>query len=144
MIDVSPFEDCVCKKMANAHALCDGALTLSENGKKVKLSLRSGEDARALAIDGCVLKDKDQQPKCDGLFVFLDNRRIAVLLVELKGVDIRHAFEQLAYVRNIRQEYKQLIASLMGCGKGKPVERALGCQQCSTIDVGEREIGKSA
>jgi len=122
VIDVSPFAHCVCEKMGTTHELCDGALTLSEQGKKIRLSTRSGEDAIALVIDGCVIKDG--KLKCDGLFLFLDNHRAAALLVELKGGDIRHAFEQLAYVQTSRPEYTELIARLKNCGKGRVIQKA--------------------
>jgi hypothetical protein len=95
---------------------------LAEQGKKVTLGIRSGEQAKALVIDGCVLNDG--KPKCDGLFLFLDNHRAAALLVELKGRDIAHAYEQLAYVKQHRQEYMDLIEMLRRCGRGRVVEKA--------------------
>jgi hypothetical protein len=122
MIDVAPFEHCVCKRMANAHGLCEAELTLSERGKKVRLNPRPGEQARALVIDGCVLQDN--APKCDGLFLFCSSQRLAALLVELKGTDVRHAFEQLKYVKERRPEYSRLIARLRTCGSGNLIEKA--------------------
>ena len=122
MIDVAPFEHCVCKRMANEHGLCGGELTLSERGKKVRLIPRQGEQAKAIVIDGCVLQDNAL--KCDGLFLLLGHGRMAVLLVELKGTDVRHAFEQLQYVRRHRPEYSQLIAQLRARGQGNPIEKA--------------------
>lgn len=122
MIDVASFEHCVCDKFGKVHALCAGALTFAEQGKKVTLSIRSGETAKALVIDGCVLND--DKPKCDGLFLFLDNHRAAALLVELKGRDIPHAFKQLAYVKRNRQEYAALIHILGSCGRGNAIEKA--------------------
>jgi hypothetical protein len=122
VIDVAPFDRCVCDRMVNAHDLCEGALTLSERGKKVRLSLRPGEQAKAIVIDGCVLQDN--HPKCDGLFLFLGNHRAAALLVELKGTDIQHAFEQLKSVRECRREYANLIERLRSCGQGRVTEKA--------------------
>jgi hypothetical protein len=122
MIDVAPFKHCVCDKLGKGRALCVGALTFAEQGKKVTLGIRSGEEAKALVIDGCVLKDG--KLKCDGLFLFLDNHRAAALLVELKGRDISHVFEQLAYVKHQRQEYADLIQMLGRCGRGRVVEKA--------------------
>lgn len=122
MIDVAPFEHCICKRMANEHALCEGELTLSERGKKVRLIPRQGEQAKALVIDGCVLQDN--APKCDGLFLFLGNHRLAVLLVELKGTDVHHALEQLKHVRERRPEYRQLVERLRDSGPGNLSEKA--------------------
>lgn len=48
--------------------LCDGALILEENGIKVRLVPKHGEEAKALVLDGCVCNDNN--PRCDGMFLF--------------------------------------------------------------------------
>ena len=86
MIDVTPFEECVCRKMPNNYDLCQDILTFSEKGKKVRLVIRPGEEANALVLDGCVFKDN--KLKCDGLFLFQKGNKKFALLVELKGTKI--------------------------------------------------------
>lgn len=68
MINVAPFEHCLCQKMGNTLDLCDAVLTFCEKGKKVKLEIRQNEEAKALVLDGCVFQDNEL--KCDGLFLF--------------------------------------------------------------------------
>lgn len=109
MINTGNFENCVCQSRGNPHDLCDGPLTFEEKGKKVKLTPKRGEEACAMVIDGCVCNDNE--PRCDGLFLFRNNNNRAILLVELKGNHIHHAFEQLAHTKYHRQEYNQIRES---------------------------------
>jgi len=109
--------------MANRHDVCKGELTLEEKGKKVTLSLRASEEAKAVVLDGCVFCDSDL--KCDALFLFKGNKRKVVALVELKGAGhIAHAYEQLAYTRYNRAEYKHLKQNLNRSGPGQLKEMA--------------------
>uniref|UniRef100_UPI004048DEC5 hypothetical protein n=1 Tax=Roseivirga sp. TaxID=1964215 RepID=UPI004048DEC5 len=57
MIDTSPYQHCECLRMVNCHDVCQGELTLEEKGKKVTLSVRANEEAKAVVLDGCVFKD---------------------------------------------------------------------------------------
>ena len=123
LIDVNPFEECVCCKMPNNYDLCQDILTFSEKGKKVRLVIRPGEEAKALVLDGCVFKDN--KLKCDGLFLFQKGNKKFALLVELKGAhNIAHAFQQLAYVQKSRKEYLQLVDRFQRDGVGKLTEKA--------------------
>ncbi|WP_280571270.1 hypothetical protein [Chromohalobacter sp. 296-RDG] len=125
-MNLSDYQDCVCRRMGNTQALCRGELTLGEQGKQVRLTPKTGEQAVAVVLDGCVLCDN--QLKCDGLFLWQGNQRQAALLVELKGAgDIPHAFEQLAYVQQQRPEYRALVECLRaeaGAG-GRAMEKAV-------------------
>lgn len=123
MIDTSPYQHCECLRMANCHDVCNGELTLEEKGKKVTLSVRANEEAKAVVLDGCVLSDNDL--KCDALFLFKGNNRKVAALVELKGAgDIQHAYEQLAYTRHNRVEYQHLKQQLDHSGPGQLQEMA--------------------
>lgn len=106
MINIGRYETCVCKRRSVPHSLCNGVLEFEEKGKKVKLVPRNGEEAKAVVIDGCVCNDSHL--KCDGIFLLRSNNKNYMILVELKGKNIDHAFEQLAYVRNHRPEYTEL------------------------------------
>ena len=120
-----PFERCVCLRRAKPCNLCEDRLTFSENGKKVRLSLRSCEDAKAIVLDGCVFEDEEL--KCDGLFLYRSaaNRKIACL-VELKGAgDIPHAFKQLAHVKHNRSHYRDIIETFRADGPGRVHEKAV-------------------
>jgi len=122
-IDVHPYGHCVCTRMKNDQDMCDGQWTFSEKGVKVRFRPRSKDEVLALVLDGCVLTDNN--PKCDGLFVFRSGAKKALLLVELKGsANIPHAFEQLAYVTSSRDEYKELRKRLAAAGPGKVLEKA--------------------
>jgi len=122
-IDVHPYDRCVCTKMKNDQDLCDGQWTFSEKGTKVCFRPRSGDEVLALVLDGCVLRDNN--PKCDGLFVFRSGSKKALFLVELKGAaNIPHAFEQLAYVKSSREEYRELKERLSAAGPGKVLEKS--------------------
>ncbi|GAA5171544.1 MULTISPECIES: hypothetical protein [Halomonadaceae] len=120
-MNLGKYQDCVCRRMGNTQALCRGELTLGEQGKRIRLTPKAGEQAVAVVLDGCVLRDN--QPKCDGLFLWQGNQSNAAVLVELKGAgDIPHAFEQLAYVKRQRPEYRALVKSLRAeAGAGRRV-----------------------
>lgn len=106
MINIGSFETCVCQGRGIPNNLCDSNLSFEENGKKVKITLRPGEEAKALAVDQCLCTDNRQ--KCDGMFLYRRGNKHWMILVELKGTHMEDAFEQLAYMRNNRPEYKQI------------------------------------
>ena len=121
----SPYDHCCCLGRADPCELCESELAFCEMGKKVKLSLDVGEAGKAIVLDGCVFKDND--PKCDGLFLFrTSSERKHSCLVELKGAgNIPRAFSQLAYVRHERKEYREIIQSFREDGRGALTERAV-------------------
>lgn len=98
MINYGAFQTCVCQRMANVCELCDGVNGFRGQGKVVRFSIRPGENVDALVIDCCVLADN--QPKCDGLFVFTSQSKSTLALAELKGREMTTAFEQLAFVKH--------------------------------------------
>ena len=106
MINLEHYELCVCIANGMPDVLCSSKLSFQENGKKVSLSLRAGEEAKAVVIDQCVCADNDT--KCDGLFLCRRNKKHWMILIELKGSDLQHAFEQLAYTRYKRPQYKDI------------------------------------
>lgn len=123
MINVAPFQHCVCQKMSNTQNACLSEFGFLEQGKKVKLTPKKDEEVCAVVLDGCVFTDNSL--KCDGLFLFASHTRKAAVLVELKGAgDIAHAFEQLAYVRQKRPEYTALLAGLNLLPGHKAIEKA--------------------
>lgn len=73
MIDTTPFSHCECKRMGNTHTLCQSELTLEEQDKKVCLTIRGGEEAKVLVLDGCVITDNNT--KCDALYLFKSHHR---------------------------------------------------------------------
>lgn len=122
MIDLAHFEDCVCIANGRPHGLCQGKLSFEEKGRKVKLSIRTGEEAKAIVIDGCICTDNDS--KCDGLFLFRQGNKNWMILVELKGTDLDRAFGQLAYTRNNRREYSRIRGLFMQNQTGRLYEVA--------------------
>jgi hypothetical protein len=109
--------------MGNTYPICQADLLLEENGKKVCLTLRANEEAKALVLDGCVFMDN--LTKCDAMYLFKGHNKKVVALVELKGAgDIAHAFEQLAYTRKQRPEYLDLKQRLDQAGPGQTSEKA--------------------
>lgn len=113
---------CICISNGNPCSLCCGILCLEEQGKRVKLVPRNGERAVALALDQCVFKDNDL--KCDGLFVLSREHGSYVLLVELKGTDIQHAYEQIAYVLTSRPEYSEIVEHIRTSLGGRLVQKS--------------------
>ncbi len=122
-MDLKPYQHCLCQRMASGQpALCDGPQAFTEQGKKVKLTPRRGENVYAVALDGCVFTDN--KLKCDGLFLFCGRSQNVAVLVELKGTDIQQAFKQLAYVRYKRSEYQSLREQFKIHCQGQVVEKA--------------------
>lgn len=123
MIDLGPYAECACKRMGNTFPMCKTDLMLEEQGKKVTLTLRAHEEARALVLDGCVFTDNDT--KCDALYLYQGSGKKVMALVELKGAnDIHRAFEQLSYTRWHRPEYADLKERFKGASQGQLVEKA--------------------
>ncbi|PTN07258.1 hypothetical protein [Mangrovibacterium marinum] len=120
MIETGRFKPCECVRRHEPNKLCDGALTLQEKGKKVTLSLKQGEQGKALVIDGCICADKSK--KCDGVFLYKRGPKKWIALVELKGSHLDDAFGQLDQMRN-RDEYNELI-DLFRNGENYPIKRA--------------------
>lgn len=103
-------QHCVCVANKDPCDLCCGELCFLDQGIRVKLTTKGGEEAIGLALDGCVFTDN--QKKCDGLFVLKQDRQVFIVLVELKATHVEDAYEQIAYVRNDRQEYADLTKYL--------------------------------
>jgi hypothetical protein len=106
MIDLGEFEECVCTRKGHPSDSCEDSLVLQEKGKKVTIRPRQRESAKLVVLDGCVFKDN--LPKCDGIFFLEKGNKAYMILVELKGGDIDHAFEQIRYTKEQRKEYKSL------------------------------------
>lgn len=102
-----------------------------KKANRLSLGSRSEEEVKAVVDDDCLLSSQ-QAKKCDGLSIFSDNKennkKIYIVLVELKGTDIDTAFEQLTSVKQ-SQEYREIITCLTrksNCGKPvKPSEQYL-------------------
>jgi hypothetical protein len=113
---------CICASNGAPCKLCCDRLCFEEQGKHVKLIPRRAESAIALALDQCVFRD--DKLKCDGLFVLSQPNKSYVLLVELKGIDIPHAYEQIAYVLNIRPEYREILEHVRANNAGRLVQKS--------------------
>jgi hypothetical protein len=133
MIDIGQYNRCACSSRHRPHQLCDGKLRFEENGIKVTLIPRSQEQALAIVLDGCVCTD--DRTKCDGLFLFAKGNRKWMILVELKGGELEHAFEQLAFMKS-RQEYREIYTLFCSEGSSHPIELAfiISNYLLSTID----------
>ena len=65
----------------------------AENGQRFQLVLPKGEIACRVQIDGCLIKEKHGEKKCDYLFYHCEADEY--FFVELKGSDLQQAFLQL-------------------------------------------------
>jgi hypothetical protein len=117
---------CICLGNKSPCDLCCGDLCFLDAGIHVVFRPKKNETAVAVALDGCVFKDN--QKKCDGMFVLSRSDRIDILLVELKGSDLADAYEQIAYVLNHRKEYNDVVSRLANL---TPVKRPV--RQSSVI-----------
>ncbi|MEB2786978.1 hypothetical protein [Algoriphagus persicinus] len=122
MIDLGRFEACVCTRKGQPSDSCEGILVLQEKGKKVTLRPKQKEQAKLVVLDGCVFKDN--LPKCDGIFFYKKGNRAHMILVELKGGDIDHAFEQVKYTREQRADYTSLRSQFSRNRTGSIIESA--------------------
>lgn len=89
--------------------MCAGILTLREKGKSVKLTPKRGEEAVALVLDGCVIKNG--RSTCDGLFLLKTTHQKWILPVELKGTHLYDAFKQLANTIKELPEFKAICTA---------------------------------
>ena len=55
---------CICKEYGSTPTECNGALQIKEQGKKVKISLKSGENALFAIIDKCLITDNNKKNRC--------------------------------------------------------------------------------
>lgn len=122
MIDLGPFESCVCQRPGQPSDSCADRLVIQEKGKKVTLRPRTRESAKLLILDACVIKDN--LPKCDALFLYEKRNQLHVVLVELKGADIDHAFEQISYTKENRAEYHSIKDQVLTNRNGRLMESA--------------------
>ena len=109
MIDLEDKNYCICQKYKNSQNECIDEYTIREKGKSVELKPKnSDEKVIAIIIDQCLIKDNNT--KCDALFLFNSNNKKVSFLTELKGAgDIEKAFFQLSYTQKNRVEYKNII-----------------------------------
>jgi len=123
MIGLGDKDDCICKKMFNTQVECKDEYTISEQGKSIRLIPKNHQEkAIAMIIDQCIIKDNDT--KCDALFLFHSNNKKVSFLTELKGAgDIPKAFSQLSYTRDSREEYKNIIQSFFAIDEKKVTEK---------------------
>lgn len=110
-----PINACICQsKPHNVHKECVDYNWVRDSGKSVKLEPRySKEKVTVVLIDNCIIKGTSRT-KCDALFLYETIKsQIYSFLVELKGSDIRHAFEQLNATKS-SAEYSNIISKLSG------------------------------
>ncbi len=107
MIDLGVFNECVCQANKNPFDMCAGALTIQEKGKSVKLTPKYGEEAIALVLDGCVIKNN--RSTCDGLFLLKAPHKKWMIPVELKGTHFYDAFQQLAVTIKVLPEFNEIF-----------------------------------
>ncbi len=141
MIDLDRFEKCVCRRRGVPNDLCESNLSFEEKGKKVRLSVRTGEEGKALAIDQCVCTD-NRQMKCDGMFLYRRGNRHWMIMVELKGGDIEHAFKQLYHMRHNRPEYKEAERLFMEGQVGRPTHKAFVVSSFMLSAVAQHKLEK--
>lgn len=131
-------ESCICRANKLPCELCCGDLCFLDDGIHVVFRPKRGEVAVALALDGCVFTDN--RKKCDGMFVLSRAGQIYVLLVELKGSHIDDAYEQISFVVNHRQEYRDVINSLSPkVANAKQIKQRSFIVTTSAIDLSVRQ-----
>jgi hypothetical protein len=71
----------------------DKKITAKENGRKLTLENPNGKLVRKIQVDGCLITDNSHK-RCDYMFEIEKPIRFVIYL-ELKGSDIKKAYEQL-------------------------------------------------
>lgn len=118
-----PFNECLCIRRGDPYKLCNGELSLIENGIEVCLNPKRGENACLVVVDGCLVKNTDPHPKCDGIFLLHKHHEKWVITVELKGSDdLYTAFLQLHHTRTNRQIYHDLVRNFKDNDPRNPKE----------------------
>ncbi len=76
----------------------DKIISVSENSREFKLENPAKQPIHQVQVDGCLIEKHKE--KCDWLFEILPSKKSEspkqVFYIELKGKNIKHAFEQLA------------------------------------------------
>jgi hypothetical protein len=100
------------RKPHNTHKECVDYNWIRDSGKSIKLEPRFPKEVvTTILIDNCVIKGS-KRIKCDALFLYKTIRdQIYSFLVELKGTDVKHAFEQIVATKN-SDEYKNILSKL--------------------------------
>ncbi len=94
-----------------------------------------------MVLDGCIFKDN--LPKCDGMFFYKKGTKAHMILVELKGGDINHAFEQIKYTREQRTAYKSLRSQFSQNQKGSILESAFVISNYRIDRVSHQKLEKT-
>ncbi len=71
-----------------------------QNRKKYLLNNDRGMQIRKYEMDGGIVSKEPGFDACDNLLVLYEKNEIRLVFVELKGTDLKHAFEQIYH--NIR------------------------------------------
>jgi len=109
MINLGQENRCICTQYNSYPDECMNQYQIMEKGKSVKLVPKNNsEKSIVIILDKCIINDNNT--KCDALFLYNSINKKVSFLTELKGAgDIEHAFEQLSYTKNFRDEYKNII-----------------------------------
>lgn len=139
MFDLGSAEKCVCIRRGYPSLSCDGDLILQEKGKKVTLKPKQNETAKLLVLDGCYITDNN--PKCDAVFFLSTKSQAFLILSELKGADIDHAFEQIKYTQQKQPKYSDLKKVFSESTKKAVTEHAfiISNYQVSKVDLQKLE-----
>jgi hypothetical protein len=141
MIELESFETCVCKRRGVPSDSCADQLVLQEKGKKVTLKPKIREQAKLLIFDKCLINDN--QLRCDAIFFLETESKAFMILTELKGEDINHAFQQLVYTREKRSQYA-LLKTFFDESTGKTInEEAFVISNYQISKVGLQRLEKS-
>jgi hypothetical protein len=106
MFNLGNAESCVCIRRGDPSSACGDQLVFQERGKKVSIRPKSHEKAKLVVLDSCFITNK--YPKCDAVFFLETETKGFALLIELKGDDIDHAFEQLKFTKEKQLQYVEL------------------------------------
>ena len=94
MIDLGVNNSCICKKYENTQNECINEFTIREQGKSVKLEPKnSSEKVLAIIIDKCVIKDNN--PKCDALFLYQQGHILSFFELSLLVIHLLSKFQIL-------------------------------------------------
>lgn len=104
------------ERLEQSKCHCNARFTVSEKRSKFSIEPKNLDCIDKIKVDGCLISSTKIK-KCDYLFIYKDdNKNKTFVFVELKGVDLKTAIQQLENTIEIFEKERCLLGVDVRCG----------------------------